>query len=355
MQGLLGCCSARWNTAFHEELLLKSNSEAQAPRPPLPPLGSLDLSSLGWDSAREGYDRADRAPRAAANVPPELLVDQPPTSRGGTTARGATSALDPAARAAERSRLKELVNEFVREASLAGGCPCELVVLDSSAAGDTAAPGLRRLAWYGLQSDAEQLRIHSKAPGGNGQDGSAEYELVGSWSLRSVVGCHRAEDSALCLRLAAELDAAGVAKEALATAAVLEFGGSAGPPLLLIEESSSRRERLVAGLQVLRHYRGAARRPDAAGKPTPTPPQPPGASAAQAHTRPGGRAKGAGALGSASAAAAAPLVPRAGLGAVRPVDGARAGGRNSRLTFPGPPRLGAAVMGDEGPPAERAR
>jgi len=200
-----------------------------------------------------------------ASPPPALLVDMPPSRQ--TTKRSTTppATRDPAAKAAERVRLRQLVNDFTQEA--AGGRPCTVVVLDSDPTLNNG--GTRREARYTLGEEVQRFILLGRAQPRDPQvadNGEADWEPLGQWPLHAVLGTHRAEDSALVQSRQRELGRI-VSREELGRSAVLEFGG--GPfagcvPLLLIEESREHCERFVSGMQILRLYKGAAQRLESA-------------------------------------------------------------------------------------------
>lgn len=226
-------------------------------------------------SARGGDERSDWTPRAAVASghpgvsprtmlsfpPPALLVDAPLKGKRSVTP---PSVRDPAAKALERSRLRQLVNEFTQEAC--SGRSCTVVMLDS----DLRNGGVRREARYSLNVEVNRFVLHGRAPRLRDpeviQDESEFDEPLGQWPMEAVLGVHRAEDSALVQSLMRDLSRL-VSQEELPCAAVLEFGGGAFAnctPLLLIEESVDHCERFVSGMQILRLYKGAAQRLESA-------------------------------------------------------------------------------------------
>jgi hypothetical protein len=198
--------------------------------------------------------------------PPSLLVDMP-------SGRSATAPLarDPAAKATERTRLRQLVQEFMQEA--ATGRPCIVVSLDSRqferSNGDIG--NLRREARYNLSEEVERFTLLGRAsqqrkvdeiPNDPVSDTNEEWETLGEWPFEAVLGTHRAEESALVRSHQHDLNRI-VTREEMGRAAVLEFGGGAFAgcvPLLVIEESPDHREKFVSGMQILRLYKGAALR-----------------------------------------------------------------------------------------------
>ncbi|CAE8634041.1 unnamed protein product [Polarella glacialis] len=189
---------------------------------------------------------------------------------------------DPAAKALEHSRLKDLVRGFVREASDRGrlcsvlplgvGGPGGAKTVESGALCRRARLEARyqlcdedRRLCRGVCHVAERLVLSRKvssheAAGDRSTDGG--WEVFASWQLVEVLGVHRAEDSALVQRHQPELDAM-FSHEDLARSAVLEFGGvlqADRSPLLITEESPDQRNRFVSALQILRLYQGAAQR-----------------------------------------------------------------------------------------------
>lgn len=273
-QGLFGCCSS-CHAAFGEEL----NAKTWASRDrqfPFTTSRSLPLPAA-VASARGGDERSDWTPRAAvasghpltgsspsmlATPPPALLVDVP---AGAQRPRTPPAARDPAAKALERARLRQLVNEFTQEA--ASGRPCSIVVLDGDM-GECNGGG-RREARYTLSDEVDRFILlgrraaqqrHADAEAADNNE--AEWEPLGQWPLEAVLGIHKAEESALVQSHQRDLGRS-VSREEIARAAVLEFGGGtfAGcVPLLLIEESTEHIEKFVSGMQILRLYKGATHR-----------------------------------------------------------------------------------------------
>jgi len=259
-QGLfLGCCRP-CHTTIGEEVYVRRSLDDRPdplgfPRPPV---------LAGAASARGGDDFADWAPRAAmasghhassSLAPPQelLIVDEPEASFGRTSSPPADIG-DPAAKASERSRLRRLVSEFVQEAAC--GRPCSVIALDDA----SSSVGVRRDARYGLCDEVERLVLHRKA------DTDGAWECLGAWPLQAVLGAHRAEESALVRSFSQELSCQLTGEE-LRRSAILDFGGACAvrsQPLLLIEESPEHRDRLVSGVQILRLYRGAAKRLESA-------------------------------------------------------------------------------------------
>jgi len=93
--------------------------------------------------------------------------------------------------------------------------------------------------------------------------------VIGSCALQAMLGAHRAEESAIVRSLFPELRVL-VSEDELARAAVLEFGPGAWAsqaPLLVIGATAEQRELLVAGVQILTLYRGAAQRSARSGAP----------------------------------------------------------------------------------------
>lgn len=231
-------------------------------------------------SARGGDERADWTPRAAVHSghfsasasprtmlstpPPSLLVDAPSTTR-----RSATPPLarNPAAKAQERARLRQLVNQFTAEA--ASGRPCTVVVMDSDPT--YANGGVRKEAQYSLGDEVDRFILLSRArPQPRNPEvvdnAEPEWETLGQWPLEAVLGTHRAEESALVASRQQALYQV-VSQEEIGRAAVIEFGGGAFAgcvPLLVIEESREHCERFVSSMQILRLYKGAAHRLESA-------------------------------------------------------------------------------------------
>lgn len=258
-QSLFSCCSS-CHATFGDEL----NSKNWASRDrqfPFSTSRSIPLPAA-VASARGGNSGSDLTPRAAAGhlggtgpgmmltmPPPSLLVDTPSTAgRRSSTPLGAR---DPAAKALERKRLRQLFNDFMQEA--ASGRSCTVVVLDDDAARSNG--GIRTDARYTLSQEVERFMVET-----------ASGESFGQWPLEAVLGTHKAEESALVQSRWVEL-ARVVSQEELARAAVIEFGGGAFAgctPLLLIEESPDHCEKFVSGMQILRLYKGAAQRLESA-------------------------------------------------------------------------------------------
>lgn len=268
-QSLFGCCSS-CHASFGEEF----NSKSWASRERQYALGgsrSIPLPAA-VASARGGDERSDWTPRAALasghsaaasprtmmSTPPHaLLVDMPSTGRRATTP---PAARDPAAKAQERARLRQLVNEFTQEASR--GRSCTVVVLDSDPVRVNG--GARREAQYGLGEEVDRFILRSCPAAAAHAEG--EWETLGQWPLAAVLGTHKAEESAIVASRRQELNRI-VSNEELGRAAVLEFGGGAFAgcaPLLLIEASAEHCERFVSSMQILRLYKGAAQRLESA-------------------------------------------------------------------------------------------
>jgi len=224
-------------------------------------------------SARGGDARADWMPRAALASGPseELFIDSAPlTGRLPRSPAAGSAPLSsrrgPTERAEEKTRLKGLVQQFTREA--AAGRACSVVVLDNCAAGKQQRPcATPREARYELRDEAGRLVVELRDC-----NAASGWIPLGAWPLAVVLGAHRAEDSLLAQSAlywhrgrgdcadaeggAGSIDAE-LSHEVLSRSAVLEFGGGAcalRAPLLLVEASVDHRERLVAGLQVLRLY-----------------------------------------------------------------------------------------------------
>lgn len=275
-QGLFGCCSSCHATAFGEEL----NSKTWASRERQNLLfGSRSIPlPAAVASARGGDERADWTPRAAlasgpagasprtmmSTPPRSLLVDTPTTTRRSTTP---PLTRDPAAKAQERARLRQLVNQFTTEA--ASGRPCTVIVLDTDTTNGNGV--MRKDARYTLGDEVDRFMLLSRArPQSRDPEvvnnAEPEWETLGQWPLEAVLGTHRAEESALVASRQRELNEL-VSKEELGRAAVIEFGGGAFAgcvPLLLIEETRDHCERLVSSMQILRLYKGAAHRLESA-------------------------------------------------------------------------------------------
>lgn len=194
-------------------------------------------------------------PRAQSSPPPALLVDPPRSSRRSEPS--STSLLDNAVRARERTRLQRLVSDFIHDAS--SGRSCSVVLLGE----DQTLPGSRLEAMYRLSHEADSIVLQTKPK--LQKDAVVDLpktEIIGKWPLRTVLGAHRAEDSALVKSLEKSLRPL-VSKDEIGMSAVLDFGGgacTARSPLLLVEDSIEHRDRLVCGLEILRLYRGAAHR-----------------------------------------------------------------------------------------------
>lgn len=271
-QGLFGCCSS-CHAAFGDELAGKpwASRDRQYPW-----AGSRSIPlPAAVASARGGDERSDWTPRAAllgqpagvsprtllSSPPPALLVDMP-TREGARRAVTPPQARDPAAKAQERARLRQLVSDFTQEA--AAGRPCTIVVLDGDLRNNG---GVRKEAQYTLGDEVQRFTILARASAqAANADGEAQLEQIGQWPLGAVLGTHRAEESALVQSRQRDLSRV-VTREELARAAVLEFGGGAfagSVPLLLIEESPEHCERFVSGMQILRLYKGAAQRLESA-------------------------------------------------------------------------------------------
>jgi len=275
-QGLFGCCSS-CHATFGDEL----NAKTWASRERQNLLfGSRSIPlPFAVASARGGDERSDWTPRAAAasgqsvaasprtilsTPPPSLLVDMPTATRRSTTP---PIARDPAAKALERARLRQLVNDFTAEATR--GRRCTVVVLDSDPTHGNG--GVRKEARYSLGDEVQRFILLSRV-GQQPRDLEAvdssepEWEPLGEWPLQAVLGTHKAEESALVASRQPAINHV-VSQEELARAAVLEFGGGAFAgcvPLLLIEESRDHCERFVSSMQILRLYKGAAHRLESA-------------------------------------------------------------------------------------------
>lgn len=265
---LLGCCSP-CHPALGQELYSTKGNPAYQAGGEGHPLWGASPSHMPWPpselSARSGPDCADWAPPSSAPqmavLPQDLLVEPLESSRASSSRARVP---DPSEKARERARLRDLVSEFVSEASR--GRPCSIVALG----GDGGSRAVRRDARYELRLAADSLVLHGRAPEGAGcGDGDGpRWEQIGCWSLRAVRGAHRAEDSELVRNSLGDLRPL-LSNRELSMSAVLEFGGgacAARAPLLFVENSVEHRERFVSGMQILRLYKGATRRLEAALK-----------------------------------------------------------------------------------------
>lgn len=267
---LFGCCSSCHTVPSEHHSVLRPTYIGERHTPTF---GSSPPVPVAAASARGGCDRADWMPRAAlgsgpclgkasrvphsSEPPQELLVDPPNSSRRAVTPPPTP---DGRARAKERARLGRLVTQFMQEAGF--GRTCSVIALDDT----LSLAGVKRDARYKLSDGADSLVLQVKAEGNDAAGGSPEWEPMGVWPLRTVLGAHRAEESALVQSCLPELSSL-LSKGELGLSAVLEFGGGAcagRSPLLLVEESPEHRERFVSGLQILRLYRGAAHRKEVA-------------------------------------------------------------------------------------------
>lgn len=163
---------------------------------------------------------------------------------------------DPNAKAAERARLKRIVSEFSQEA--AAGRRCTLVWLvdgESSAESSRVQRGCR----YQLQEELSKLVLQCQPSVEEGSPGNDNWEVLGTWPMHTVLGAHRADESAL-VQKHEQTVVKLISHEELGRAAVLEFGGACASrvPVLLVEESADYRDKFVNGMRILRLYRGAA-------------------------------------------------------------------------------------------------
>lgn len=241
---LLGCCS---QPVVGEEVTALPHRGLRGQMP----VAGLVPFERGPLSARCGYESAAWTPRAAVvsgyggasllEPPRELLVDAPVTWPPLTPSRHR----ELVSQEDERTRLFRVVSHFVREATL--GRKCSVLVLDNYGF----SVGSPVEAQYKLQDEMQRLALHGKAAS------HLDWQLLGSWPLRATLGAHRAEESALVQNARAE-GLLHFSEEELRRGAVLELRGGTSvalhSPMLLVEASPEHRDRLVAGLRVLRLY-----------------------------------------------------------------------------------------------------
>ncbi|CAE8735551.1 unnamed protein product [Polarella glacialis] len=222
---MFACCSACRSTTA-EEVFSRSGEHRQLPRgsglPDFSPGGESGAAKaelpLPWAVLTSGV--AEILGISPAVEPP---VDAKEMLRPAVL----PSWQDPAAKALEHSRLKDLVRGFVREASDRGrlcsvlplgvGGPGGAKTVESGALCRRARLEARyqlcdedRRLCRGVCHVAERLVLSRKvssheAAGDRSTDGG--WEVFASWQLVEVLGVHRAEDSALVQRHQPELDA----------------------------------------------------------------------------------------------------------------------------------------------------
>eukprot|EP00927_Polykrikos_kofoidii_P078074 TRINITY_DN74951_c0_g1_i1.p1 TRINITY_DN74951_c0_g1~~TRINITY_DN74951_c0_g1_i1.p1 ORF type:complete len:412 (-),score=38.46 TRINITY_DN74951_c0_g1_i1:55-1290(-) len=254
-----GACCAPCHTSLGDDLCAR-NQPVDRPEFWLNG-GTLDMPSSIGSSQFTGLSRdggARRLTPRATTPPPELLVDGPMTSRSHPNLRA--PAVDVSEKAQERARLRKLVDEFMREA--ANGRSCSVVPLQGDGFGCSGGPGLRRPGHYELDQEGGRLVLHRRTADASEE---AVWEVASSCPLADMLGAQAAVDSALVQSYRRDLETQ-VTDDELLNAALLDFGGSGTLRglVLVIEDSILHRDRLVSGVQILRLYKGAARRLESA-------------------------------------------------------------------------------------------
>lgn len=230
MNGLLRCCG---RPVVGEEL--RPRQETRACSPASPAGGALWVPSGVWvGDAPRGGPLSARTAADSATPRTELLVD---AAAAPLTARSEAPLPTSADKASERLRLQEAVAEFVRDAGR--GRTCSVLLLD--AFGSVLQP--RRRARYEL-SAAGSFVVERETV-------DLRWERFGVWPLSAVLGAYSSESSALVSGAAEDLER-HLSGDELSRAALVEFAGGRRSPLLMVEESVEHRDRLVAGLKVLR-------------------------------------------------------------------------------------------------------
>jgi len=255
--GLLGCCTRSVNSIVSEEQLPRRGHHQRQ--------SQSSYATAATDEAKHGAVAADGAAesRVTMEPAPELLLDSSSGLLGSLSGRPRTPPRtnDPRENVmAKRAELRQMLTEFTEEASK-NGRPCVIVDLKTHGSPEECR-WMRQLARYSLRDAAARFVLSEDTQDKLGGDGKA----IGSWMLSSVLGVHRAEESALVQTRKPRLTHV-VSDEELQRSAVIDFGGRAcasRSPLLLIEESVDHRERFVSGMSILNMYnRGAARKAEA--------------------------------------------------------------------------------------------
>lgn len=254
--GLFGCC-APCSPSGGEEVF--SAALGGKPWPSGLPL-AVEASARGAIERADWMPHAAWAARGTGEPAQELFIDQLVSGRPLCSPPPAAASVS---KAGEADRLRRLVSEFLAEADRTRTCGLYLLgnaggVLDGNGGPASAVKTIKRKeATYQLLDQSEKLLIRVKVSDG-------DWKNVGEWPVCSLLGVHRAEDSAVVDRFRRDHTAIVLTAEELRKGVLLEFGGRActspySCPMLILEESSERRERLVSAMQILRlYYQGGA-------------------------------------------------------------------------------------------------